>query len=88
METVFRVEVLADNSGEWCGNLRTFKTHGEAEDYAGDLASRWTAVRAWRIVSVGDLPAAAVLASCEVQGCQRLHGHLGKHKAQDKKEGQ
>lgn len=48
----FRVEVVADRSGEWVGNQLTFGTREEAEAYAQDLASRWTAVREWRVVGV------------------------------------
>jgi hypothetical protein len=51
---VFRVEVLADNSGKWCGNERRFATREEAEAYAKDLAWRWTLVRDWRVVEEED----------------------------------
>jgi hypothetical protein len=46
----FKVEVVADNSGKWCGNARTFDTTEAAAEYAVDLASRWTLVQAWRVV--------------------------------------
>jgi hypothetical protein len=46
----FRVEVIADSSEEWIGNGLTFRTQAEAETYAKDLYSRWTAVRSWRVV--------------------------------------
>jgi hypothetical protein len=46
----FKVEVIADSSGRWCGNERVFATCEEAEAYARDLASRWTLVREWRVV--------------------------------------
>lgn len=46
----FRVEVIADSSEEWVGNGLTFATQEEAEAYAKDLWSRWTAVRSWRVV--------------------------------------
>jgi hypothetical protein len=49
---LWRVEVIADNSGKWCGNGLTFATRGEAEAYALDLACRWTSVRDWRVVEV------------------------------------
>jgi hypothetical protein len=45
----FRVEVIADSSEQWAGNGLTFATQGEAETYARDLYSRWTAVRSWRV---------------------------------------
>jgi hypothetical protein len=49
--TMFKVEVIADNSGKWCGNGLTFETREAAEKYARDLFSRWTAVREWRVVT-------------------------------------
>jgi hypothetical protein len=48
----FKVEVIADSSGEWCGNALTFDSEKEAQDYATNLAWRWTAVREWRVVEV------------------------------------
>jgi len=48
----FKVEVIADNTGTWCGNGLTFATVQEAEAYAQDLWSRWTAVRSWRVVNI------------------------------------
>ena len=47
---MYRVEVIADNSGKWVGNYRFFETVEEAEVYARDLAWRWTLVRQWRVV--------------------------------------
>jgi len=46
----FKVEVIADSSGAWVGNLLTFVTRETAEAYATGLFSRWTAVREWRVV--------------------------------------
>jgi hypothetical protein len=46
----YKVQVIADSSGEWCGNGKTFDTVEDATAYAVDLYSRWTAVREWRIV--------------------------------------
>jgi hypothetical protein len=51
---MFRVEVLADDSGIWAGNALKFETEAAAQDYARDLWSRWTAVRAWRVVRQDD----------------------------------
>lgn len=47
---MFKVEVIADNSGNWVGNGLQFPSHEEAESYAKNLAWRWTAVREWRVV--------------------------------------
>lgn len=44
---MYRVEVFVE--GEWVGNALTFPSEVEAEQYAHDLASRWTAVRDWRV---------------------------------------
>jgi len=49
---MYKVEVIADNSGTWCGNALIFKTTDEAEAYAINLACRWTAVRHWRVVNL------------------------------------
>jgi hypothetical protein len=35
----FKVEVIADNSGRWCGNGLVFATRQEGEQYARDLAN-------------------------------------------------
>lgn len=51
---IYKVEVIADDSGEWVGNQLTFPTKEAAEIYAKDLFSRWTAVREWRVVSVDE----------------------------------
>jgi hypothetical protein len=47
-------EVIADNSGKWCGNALRFATEAEALDYASDLAGRWFAVRETRAVESPD----------------------------------
>lgn len=48
---MYIVEVVADSSGEFCGNGLKFDTVELAEAYAKDLFSRWTAVRKWRVVN-------------------------------------
>ena len=47
----FKVEVQADSTGSWCGNGLSFPSVADAEVYARDLFSRWTAVREWRVVN-------------------------------------
>lgn len=42
-------EVIADSSGEWCGNGLRFDTEAEAEAYVLDLSMRWTLVRDTRV---------------------------------------
>jgi hypothetical protein len=49
---MFKVEVIAGNSGQWAGNGMKFNTRDEAERYGSDLFSRWTAVREYRVVPV------------------------------------
>ena len=55
---MFTVEVdtaeSADSTGKWSGNGLRFATKAEAEAYARDLEWRWTSVRRWRVVKVGD----------------------------------
>jgi hypothetical protein len=46
----WKAEVIADNSGKFCGNGLRFATQREAEAYARDLANRWTLVSEWRVV--------------------------------------
>jgi hypothetical protein len=50
----FKVEVIADSSGRWCGNELTFATRELGEAYARDLANRWTLVREWRVVETAE----------------------------------
>lgn len=50
----FKVEVIADSSGKWCGNAMLYETHEEATDAAIDLMNRWLLVREWRVVEVAD----------------------------------
>jgi hypothetical protein len=47
-------EVIADNSGKWCGNGLRFATEQEALDNVRDLAMRWFAVRDMRAVPCND----------------------------------
>jgi len=46
----WKPEVIADASGEWCGNGLRFATKQEAEDNVFDLSMRWTLVRETRVV--------------------------------------
>jgi hypothetical protein len=48
--SAFKVEVIADSSGKWCGNGLAFETSDKAQAYAADLQWRWTAVREWRVI--------------------------------------
>jgi hypothetical protein len=47
-------EVIADNSGKWCGNALRFATREEAEANVLNLAMRWTLVRETRVVESPD----------------------------------
>jgi hypothetical protein len=58
---MWKAEVIADSTGEWCGNRMRFKTQAEAEAYVFDLAMRWTAVRDTRVVECGDDEEASVV---------------------------
>jgi len=46
----FKVEVIADSSGEWCGNAMRYATEEAATMAALSLARRWTLVLKWRVV--------------------------------------
>ena len=52
----FKVEVIADNSGKWCGNALRFASEAAAKDYAEGLYMRWTLVQEWRVVPCADPP--------------------------------
>jgi hypothetical protein len=47
-------EVIADNSGKWCGNQARYATQAEAEAAIHDLFMRWTLVRETRVVASSD----------------------------------
>jgi hypothetical protein len=44
------VEVVADNSGKFCGNGLRFETAEQAVQYANDLAGRWFLVTKYQVV--------------------------------------
>lgn len=46
----WKVEVIADSSGKWCGNGLRFESEEAAREYGEGLFMRWTAVREWRVV--------------------------------------
>ena len=46
----WKPEVIADNTGKWCGNQLRFATREEAEQNVYDLSMRWYAVRKTRVV--------------------------------------
>ena len=50
----YAAEVIADDSGKFCGNGLRFATEAEAEIYAADLASRWLLVTETRTIESDD----------------------------------
>jgi len=46
----WKPEVIADDTGKWCGNGLAFATKEEAEANARDLMRRWILVTATRAV--------------------------------------
>jgi hypothetical protein len=52
----YKVEVIADSSGQWCPNGMRFASEEEARRYGSDLFARWTAVREWRVAPSTDAP--------------------------------
>jgi hypothetical protein len=50
----FKPEVIADSSGQWCGNALRFATREEAEANVRDLMMRWFAVRETRVIESDD----------------------------------
>lgn len=47
---MFKVEVIADSTGQFYGNGLEFETPLKAQEYARDLYSRWTGVKTWRVI--------------------------------------
>ncbi|HUW57384.1 MAG TPA: hypothetical protein VMZ92_12175 [Planctomycetota bacterium] len=47
-------EVIADDSGKFCGNGLRFATQKEAEVWVRDLSMRWLSVRETRVVESED----------------------------------
>src|SRR5260370_11233183 len=52
----YKIEVIADNSGEWVGNGVRLRTKAEAEAYGPNLANRWLEVREWRVSESDEAP--------------------------------
>jgi hypothetical protein len=50
----WKVEVIADSSGQWATNGCRYATEEDARLSAIDLASRWYAVREWRVAPSED----------------------------------
>jgi hypothetical protein len=50
----WKVEVIADSSGKWCGNAVRYASKAAAEIGSADLANRWLMVRDWRVVESDD----------------------------------
>jgi hypothetical protein len=56
MSKSYKPEVIADSSGEWCGNGLRFATRKEAAENVFDLSMRWTGVRDTRVVESDEAP--------------------------------
>ena len=56
----YRIEVIADQSGQWIGNEMTFARIEIAEAHARDLADRWMAVTDWRVLDQDGLVVATL----------------------------
>jgi hypothetical protein len=54
MSLSYKVEVIADSSGKFVGNMLRFATRKEAKGYGGDLMSRWLLVENYRVVESDD----------------------------------
>jgi len=52
MQKQYKIEVIADSSGQWAGNAVRYDTHEEAEAAARSLARRWVLVTDWRVVEI------------------------------------
>ena len=54
MPTSYAPQVVADNSGKFCGNALRFATREEAEASVQSLATRWMLVTDTRVVETDD----------------------------------
>ena len=54
MATKFKIEVVADRTGKWCGNAAEYDTFDEARREAIDLANRWYLVQRARVVGFSE----------------------------------
>jgi len=52
----WKVEVIADSSGEWYGNAMRYPSFMAACEAAESLKARWLLVRDWRVVVSFDAP--------------------------------
>lgn len=52
----WKVEVIADSSGKWCGNAARYASEEAAKVCGQDLCNRWLMVREWRVVPSDDKP--------------------------------
>ena len=50
MPSLFKTEVIADDSGKWAGNGMEFKDFESAEKYVKELADKWLSVRKGRVL--------------------------------------
>jgi len=49
---LFKVEVIADDSGKFCGNGLRFETDADAMAYGINLTARWMLVQQFKVVTV------------------------------------
>lgn len=54
--TSYRVQVVADSSGEWVGNAMRYRSHDEADNAGKDLLCRWLLAQRYRVVPSDDQP--------------------------------
>ncbi len=52
----WKPEVIADDSGKWCGNGLAFLKKEDAEEWVKGLEQRWFLVRATRVVESEEMP--------------------------------
>ena len=52
----YKVEVIADSSGQWSSNAHRFEHVEDAKKAGSDLNSRWMAVKEWRVVPSDEPP--------------------------------
>lgn len=50
----YKAQMIADETGKWLDNSLRFATYQEADRWASQLAMKWSAVTAYRVIESDD----------------------------------
>lgn len=54
MSTSYKAQMIADETGKWLDNGLRFASYHQADHWARRLASKWSAVTAYRVIESDD----------------------------------